>query len=77
MTSRFVRDLAERTTATYVEVFAGLLLAGWTDVADLGVLSVAETAGVAAVPAALAVLKAGLAKSRGDGSNASLLVSRT
>lgn len=68
----FLADLAERTAATYVETFSGLLIAGWADVADLGILSVAETAGVAAVPAALAVVKAGAARLRGDRESASL-----
>lgn len=73
MTRRFLLDLVERTAATYVETLCGLLIAGWADVADLGILSVAETAAVAAVPAALAVVKAGAARLRGDREDASLV----
>ncbi|RLU81142.1 hypothetical protein CTZ27_33425 [Streptomyces griseocarneus] len=49
---RFLLDLAERTAATYVEAFLGLLLAG--TVTDL---STAKAAAVSALPAALAVVK--------------------
>ncbi|WJD99781.1 hypothetical protein [Streptomyces antimycoticus] len=53
---RFLYDLAERTVLTYVETFLGLLLAsGATDLVDL---SAAKAAAVAALPAALAVVKA-------------------
>ena len=73
MTAKYLIDLAERTIATYLETFLGLLLASWADVANLGVLSVAETAGLAAIPAALAVVKGGLARFRGDRENPSLV----
>ncbi len=49
---RFLLDLAERTAATYLESFLGLLLAG--TVTDL---STAKAAAVAAIPAALAIAK--------------------
>jgi len=53
------RDVAERTLSTYAQSFIGLLLAGWTtDAVDL---TLVQTAAVAAVPAALAVLKGALA----------------
>ncbi|MGW1071598.1 holin [Streptomyces sp. NPDC002537] len=52
---RFLLDLAERTAATYLEAFLGLLLAG--TVTDL---STAKAAAVAAIPAALAIAKGAL-----------------
>jgi hypothetical protein len=59
MNTVWLRDVAERTVATYLQAFFGLLLAGWTtDAVDL---SLVQTAAVAAVPAALAVLKGALA----------------
>lgn len=54
---RFAVDVAERTLATYLEVLVSLLL-----VADRIGISTATAAAVAAVPAGLAVLKAGLSK---------------
>ena len=54
------RDTAERTVATYVQTFLGLLVAGWaSDAVDLALI---ESAAIAAVPAALAVLKAAIAR---------------
>lgn len=59
MTKQWLYDTIERAVATYVEVFLGLLIASWTtDKVDLTLLS---TAALAAVPTALAVLKAALA----------------
>jgi predicted NBD/HSP70 family sugar kinase len=51
----FLADLLERTIATYLQAFFGLLLAGET--LDLSVDAV-QAAAIAALPAALAVLKA-------------------
>ncbi len=65
-------DIAERTVATYLETFLGLLLAS-TTVLDLGVLKVAA---IAAIPAALAVVKGGLAALLGPTGDASLLPTR-
>lgn len=73
MTRKYLLDLAERTVATFFETFLGLLIASWADVAELGALSVLETAAIAAIPAALAVLKGGLARFRGDRENPSLV----
>lgn len=70
--SKFVRDFFERVVMTYLEVFVGLLLAGWADLAVVGAMSTFEKAAVAAVPAALAALKALIAKYRGDPDSASL-----
>lgn len=72
MAKRFVVDFAERVVATYVEVFLGLLIASWASVPEVGALSVLETAAVAAIPTALAALKALVAKYRGNGESASL-----
>lgn len=77
MSSRFLRDLAERVVATYIETLSGLMIVGWADftrVSDF--LDFGTSAAVAAVPAALAVLKAGFAKVRGDDDDASLLLPR-
>lgn len=57
MRMTFVLDLAERTAATYAEAFAGLLLADSTHMLNLGML---RAMAVAALPAALTVLKAAL-----------------
>lgn len=65
----FVRDLVERVLATYVQAFAGLLIASWSDAVDLSTL---RAAAVAAIPAALAVVKAGMARMVGDPDTASL-----
>ena len=67
----FIVDLLERTIATYAEAFLGLLIAsGLGTPADR--MALLEKAAVAAIPAALAVAKAGLAKFRGDPNTASL-----
>lgn len=73
MTRKYLIDLAERVAATYAETLIGLLIASWADVAELGALSVLETAAIAAIPAGLAVLKGGLARFRGDRENPSLV----
>lgn len=74
MTNRYLSDLAERVGVTYVEALVGLLIAGWTNVASLGdVLTLGRAAVVAALPAALAVVKAGLARFVGDAADASLV----
>ena len=69
MTTKFAKDLFERVAATYVQVFLGLVLAGWTDVLNISTFKVAA---VSAIPAALAVLKGAIAKSFGDPDSASL-----
>ena len=54
------RDTIERTVATYVQGFLGLVIAGWaSDAVDLAMI---ESAAIAAVPAALAVVKAAIAR---------------
>jgi hypothetical protein len=74
MNRRYLLDLAERTAATYVETLCGLLIVGWADWTSVGdALDFGTSAAVAAVPAALAVVKGGLARLRGDKQEASLL----
>ncbi|MEU8582914.1 holin [Streptomyces abikoensis] len=51
---RFFLDLIERTIATYATAFLGLLLADGFDLTSLSALKVAA---IAALPAALTVLK--------------------
>ena len=71
---KYLLDLLERVVATYVETLAGLLIVGWTDFTDIaGFLDFGTSAAVAAVPAALAVVKGGLARFRGDRENPSLV----
>jgi hypothetical protein len=66
MSKKFLLDLAERTFFTWAEAFVGLLLvSGMTD------WDTVETAMVAAIPAALAVLKGGVARYVGDKETAS------
>ncbi len=68
MTKTFLRDLTERVVFTYVEVFIGLLLvAGPLDIDAI------EVALVAAIPAALAVVKGALASQVGKRGTAALL----
>jgi hypothetical protein len=56
-TRPFLRDLAERAISTYLQAFAGLLIAaGVVDATTL------EAAAVAAIPAALSVVKSVLAE---------------
>lgn len=54
MTKLWLRDALERVVATYVEAFAGLLIAAGT---GLVTLSSVKAAAVAAIPAAVAVVK--------------------
>ncbi|MCA1571947.1 MAG: holin [Chloroflexi bacterium] len=74
MTRRYIRDLAERVISTYAQAFLGLLLASGFGVDGVLDLSIAVKAAVAAIPAALSVLKGLLARSVGDKESASLAV---
>lgn len=67
---KFLIDLSERTVATYLEVFIGLLIASafFDGVVDL---SVVQSAAVAALPAGLAVVKGALSRYLGDPDSAS------
>ena len=65
---KFLIDTAERAVATYVEVVIGLLIvAGPLDLDKI------EVSLVAAIPAALAVVKAALASRVGSKGTAALL----
>lgn len=52
------RNAIVRGIRTFLQVFVGLLVAGWADVANLGdFLDLAETAAVSAIPAVLAFIQ--------------------
>ncbi|AEW93892.1 MULTISPECIES: holin [Streptomycetaceae] len=70
MISRRWLDLGERTISTYVQAVLGLLLADSTGLMSLGSL---RAAAVAALPAALAAVKAAFALGLGSSGTASLL----
>ncbi|MDH6709736.1 hypothetical protein P3T27_006485 [Kitasatospora sp. MAA19] len=67
---KFWTDLAERTVATYVVALLGLLLADGVDLASIGTLRAAT---VAALPAALTVIKSAVATFVGDPTSAAIL----
>ncbi|MFJ6616688.1 holin [Kitasatospora sp. NPDC091335] len=67
---KLIIDLVERTVATYAVAFLGLLLA---DGFDLTSISALKAAGVAALPAALTVLKSAVASFVGDPNSAALI----
>lgn len=67
---KFWLDLIERTVATYAAAFLGLLLADGVDLTSVGAL---RAAAVAALPAALTVLKGAVASFVGDPTSAALL----
>lgn len=71
MTRKYLIDLAERAGATAVEAFIGFLL--MDEAAGVIHLDTVEKAGWAAAFAALAVVKGGLARLRGDRENPSLV----
>lgn len=66
----FYRDLTERTIATYIQTFLGLLIASWTDAVDVSTL---RSAAVAAIPAGLAVIKGFAARKVGTVDSASFV----
>ncbi len=68
--SKFLRDATERVLSTYVQAFLGLLLVSASDALNMSVL---KAAAVAAVPAALSVLKTLIATRFGDPASASLV----
>ncbi|MER8233463.1 holin [Streptomyces sp. NPDC094049] len=61
--NRLLLDTIERTVGTYAVAFLGLLLADGVDLTSLGAV---KAAAVAAVPAALSVLKAAIGSLIGD-----------
>lgn len=75
---KLVVDLLERTVFTWLEAFVGLLaVANVFDTTQaghlIGVLSAVQVAAVSALPAALAVLKGGLAALGGNRDSAAAL----
>lgn len=73
MSTNFTKDLTERVLSTYVVTLLGLAIAGWAEVKGVKNLSFLGTAALSAVPAALSVLKGGLAKFVGSPDSASLV----
>ncbi|MFF4380964.1 holin [Kitasatospora sp. NPDC092039] len=67
---KLIIDLVERTVATYATAFLGLLLA---DGFDLTSISALKAAALAALPAALTVVKGAVATRVGDPHSAALL----
>lgn len=67
---RYLLDLAERTAATYATTYLGLLLATGFDLTNLGAL---KAAAIAAIPAALTVIKGALSTFVGDPTTAAML----
>ncbi|MFJ7907374.1 holin [Kitasatospora sp. NPDC096204] len=67
---KFILDLVERTVTTYAAAFLGLLLADKFDLTSMGAL---KAAAVAALPAALSVVKGAVATRVGDPASAALL----
>ena len=58
----FLRDAIERSVSTYVQAFLGLLIT--SGITDIGVI---KTAAIAAIPAALSVVKSVLAEKYAPG----------
>ena len=67
---KLLLDIAERTAATYAVTFLGLLL---TNGVDLTNVSTVRAAAVAAIPAALSIVKGVLASFIGNHQSAALL----
>lgn len=66
----FYLDLFERVLATYLQAFLGLLLVDSADITNLGFL---KAAAIAAVPAALSVVKGFVGSLVGDPESASVV----
>ncbi|GHF38219.1 hypothetical protein GCM10010218_19190 [Streptomyces mashuensis] len=66
-------DIAERTLAAYITTFVGLLLA---DGFDLTSISAIKAAAIAALPAALSVVKGAIGSRFGDRTSAGWLPAR-
>ena len=69
MIPKYFIDLAERVGASYVYAFVTLLLTNSIDVTNLDALKIAA---IACVPAALAVIKGGIARYVGNPDTAGL-----
>ncbi len=73
MSSKVLADIAERTLAAYVTTFLGLLIA---DGANLASVSAVKAAAIAAIPAALSVIKGAIGSRFGDKDSAAWLPGR-
>lgn len=67
---RWLMDMLERTLATYAVTLLGLVTADGFDLTDVGA---AKAAAIAALPAALTVIKSGVAVFVGDPASAAFL----
>ena len=67
---KLLKDVVERTAAAYVTTFLGLLLATGMDLTNL---SAVKAAAIAAIPAALSVIKGVVGSMFGDTSTAAWL----
>jgi hypothetical protein len=73
MNKKFWVDAVERVVATYVEVFLGLIIgSAFVDSGKLNMGAI-TAAGIAALPAALSLVKALVASRLGDPETASLV----
>lgn len=73
MSSKVLADIVERTLAAYVTTFLGLLIA---DGANLASVSAVKAAAIAAIPAALSVIKGAIGSRFGDKDSAAWLPRR-
>ncbi|MEU1825913.1 holin [Streptomyces abikoensis] len=73
MNRKVLLDIAERTLAAYVTTFLGIIIA---DGFDLTSISALKAAAVAALPAALSVIKGAIGSRFGDKSSAAWLPER-
>ncbi|GHG82693.1 holin [Streptomyces griseocarneus] len=71
--SKVLADIAERTLAAYVTTFLGLLIADGFDLTDVSAI---KAAAIAALPAALSVIKGAIGSRIGDKGNAAWLPRR-
>ncbi|MBC2879301.1 MULTISPECIES: holin [Streptomyces] len=73
MNKKVLADIAERTIAAYLTTFLGLLIADGFDLTDVSAL---KAAAIAALPAALSVIKGALGRYVGDDDSVAWLPSR-
>ncbi|GAA0375118.1 holin [Streptomyces olivoreticuli] len=73
LSKKVLIDILERTLAAYVTTFLGLLIA---DGFDLTSVSALKAAAIAALPAALSVIKGAIGSRFGDSSSAAWLPGR-
>ncbi|MGI5401952.1 holin [Streptomyces sp. CA-135486] len=74
-TPKLLADITERAVLTYVEAFLGILLAAGTT--NVITLSAFESAGIAAIPAGLAVVKGAVGSLLGRSGTASWLPAKS